>query len=264
MRLLKKVDEMLYGDICEYYRLAVEEFVPSAIDDGESMIQTGYMALEKILGGTVRFPFSKEEYDRNTDIQDSLAALGIDSEKFWYAVLFIHHFAESKSVNAIELPKTTTRQDILSLIECLGEEEAKVTFTSKDRKPYEISRKAILQELAKMLSIGYETQKDREDLDYVPVNFKEMLERKEYAVSYQIVYEAKAYKSLLARISKPSSEVEDFKKGSRDKLLLISRLMYFTGLTRNESYLSGTDSIKGLIKSYKNKNFTGISSEYLL
>ena len=42
-----------------------------------------------------------------------------------------------------------------------------------------------------------------------------------------------------------------------------TRLMYFTGLTRNESYLSGTDSIKGLLKSYKNKKITGISSDYL-
>lgn len=264
IQLLKKVEEMLYGDICEYYLLAVEEFVPYAIDDGEALIQTGYMALEKILSGTVRFPFNKEDYYRNTDIQDSLVALGIDSEKFWYAVLFIHHCAESKCVNVIELPKTSTRQEILMLLECLGEEEAKITFTSKNRKPFVISRNAILRTLSDIISIGYETTKDKEELDYIPINFQEMQERKEYAVSYQIAYEAKVYKSLLAKISRTSSEVEDFKKGSRDKLLLTSRLMYFTGLTRNESYLSGTDSIKGLIKSYKNKNMTGISGEYLI
>ena len=216
-----------------------------------------------IFEGRIRFPFNKEDYDRNTDIQDSLTALGIDSEKFWYAVLFIHHFAEDKCLNSVELPKSTTREDIVSLLECLKEENAKVTFESKDRQPYTINRKLVLNILLEMLSMGYEAIKDREYLDYAPVDLKVLEKEKEYSVSHQIVYEAKAYKSLLEKISRPKSEVKDFRKGSRDKLLLISRLMYFTRLTRNESYLSGTDSIKGLLKSYKNKKITGISSDYL-
>ena len=257
-----RVSDMLFEDICEYYLLAVEEFVPTD-DEGYYVYSTGESVLRGIFEGRIRFPFNKEDYDRNTDIQDSLTALGIDSEKFWYAVLFIHHFAEDKCMNSFVLPESTTREDIVSLIKCLGEKDVKVTFESKDRQPYTINRKLVLNILSEMLSIGYESIKDREYLDYAPVDLKVLEKEKEYSVSYQIVYEAKAYKSLLEKISRPKSEVKDFRKGSRDKLLLISRLMYFTRLTRNESYLSGTDSIKGLLKSYKNKKITGISSDYL-
>ena len=145
----------------------------------------------------------------------------------------------------------------------MGEKDVKVTFESKDRQPYTINRKLVLNILLEMLSMGYEAINVRENLHYAPVDLKVLEKEKEYSVSHQIVYEAKAYKSLLEKISRPKSEVKDFRKGSRDKLLLISRLMYFTRLTRNESYLSGTDSIKGLLKSYKNKKITGISSDYL-
>lgn len=44
---------------------------------------------------------------------------------------------------------------------------------------------------------------------------------------------------------------------SYNRMLLISRIMYFTKMTRNENYLISDDSLKGTVKQYKDlKNNT--------
>lgn len=47
------------------------------------------------------------------------------------------------------------------------------------------------------------------------------------------------------------------------KLLLISNLIYFTKLSKTDGYLGDDDTLKKLIKQYKNKEIRTVNNFYL-
>ena len=55
------------------------------------------------------------------------------------------------------------------------------------------------------------------------------------------------------------------KKGdiaSLNKNLLISKLVYYTQLSKNDNFKYGTDTLKSFFKQYKNKDIKGFSNIY--
>ena len=103
----KLIDDFYDSGIYEYARfIAFSYYADYAVDsNGEEYCcgctDEGLQLFGDIMEGKAIFPFSKERYDSNTDVQNSLAALGLDSEKFWHALLYAYHFAESQNTDCI-------------------------------------------------------------------------------------------------------------------------------------------------------------------
>ena len=53
------------------------------------------------------------------------------------------------------------------------------------------------------------------------------------------------------------------KEPSLSRLLLISRLMYFSCFTDNNEYLHSEELLDGILKDYKNIEINTISAEYI-
>ena len=51
----------------------------------------------------IKMPLTYEEYKKNKEIQPTLAGLEIDSDKFWFLLLFIWDYTQGQCFNAQEL-----------------------------------------------------------------------------------------------------------------------------------------------------------------
>ena len=74
---------------------------------------------------------------------------------------------------------------------------------------------------------------------------------------YQMCFAAERFKDLFSALHLPSKVKTKADSSEREvsynKLLLISRLLYLMKLASNENFKYSDESLKGIIKSYKDK-----------
>lgn len=216
-----------------------------------------------IENGSAEFFFTREEYDANEDIQNSLALIGLDADKFWVAVRFIHFWAESKFVNAHPSEEPLFEQ-MKKLYEALSE-NAELYVKCPGRRAKSFSGARLIEQLKEAMieycnrnlyDPGFSGRAIIVDEDRLVV-----MER-----SPQIYFEIGIYQYLFEQFCTDQGLPKRIKgqTGSRNKLLLISRLMYMTGLTTNPAFKNGTDPIKGIINKYKDKKLPHTTGKYFV
>lgn len=71
----------------------------------------------------IKMPLTYEEYKKNKEIQPTLAGLEIDSDKFWFLLLFILDYTQGQCFNAQELAPSPIGE-LNSLIKLLSQYKA--------------------------------------------------------------------------------------------------------------------------------------------
>ena len=260
------IDEFYESGIYDYARfLAFSYYADFTVDNnGEEFCcgctDEGLQLFVDIRKGTAIFPFSKEKYDSNTDVQNSLAALGLDPEKFWHALLYAYHEAESQNTDCIQL-KPAVQEHIKAILDVLKQEGAKITVQNSDTK-YVVSDENALDFIREMLEQG--DCANRGNGAYVLRRGPLLGPRDDIAVSWQM---EDFYESMSRVIEKYRTDEElpprvAGQVGSRDKKLLISRLLYMVRLTESKAYLNNTNSINGLKNYWRNTSRPLKSSTY--
>ena len=64
----------------------------------------GWDFVHQLEDGRLKSPFTKEQYLENAPIIRSLRAMGIDTEKFWMAMLFVYDVVREQTENVQQVP----------------------------------------------------------------------------------------------------------------------------------------------------------------
>ena len=64
----------------------------------------GWDFVHQLEDGRLKSPFTKEQYLENAPIIRSLRAMGIDTEKFWMAMLFVYDVVQERTENVQQVP----------------------------------------------------------------------------------------------------------------------------------------------------------------
>lgn len=246
----------LARDLCEYVDMAsVVEERAQYCDGYDGYGQWTMPFRYRYWTGKIRLPFTKEEYYNNDDIIATVRGLGLDTEKFWFVLVFIYDYVESSFDETAEILQPAS---LLKAIKDLGEtleedfsdQEIEITM-KRGKKSVEILpvvKRAILQ----WLQETYERDcKDKRFLIYGADCVR--VDHAEINSSYRICRAVTMYRDLLSNLLGNKRPKQPDKEVSLNRLLLISRICYFYKFTKNRNFLYGDDSIKGIIKSCKGR-----------
>ena len=216
--------------------------------------------------------YTFEKYIQYKDIQNTLEALNIDREKFWYLLLFVSDYIYGSCLEGIKV-KETSRVLVEKLMQQLGKNIGNSGCILSFIKPMTLTLK--LQEKHRSIEIDdpislayiylvYEAGKDYFSNDK-PTRFDTQgIDRKGKDTEYKTILVAMFYKLLksffkLLPKTNTSKSAKAYSTVSLNKTLLISRLVYLTNLSKDKRY-TGVDEknsklcpnfIKDQIKSYK-------------
>ncbi len=263
MRTRPEIERSFYQDkLYEYaYHAAVNYFY----GDEEALWASGegFRLFYHIQIERTQFPFSKESYDANTDIQTSLKLIGLDPDKFWEAIRYIQALAFIRNVDVTPL-ESSVRERINDLIDGLSEEGTTVTIARGGKNPVVIEDPTTKRFLRLFLQ--------HEDALFSVLNFSEYTgrtllvnaEKKDVGLQWQIFDEYNAFMSIFKTFCTdkdlpPRVAGQD---GSRDKVLLISRILYFTKVVDDEKYLSSKNPLKSRIDKCKKSPRPKVSGEF--
>lgn len=226
--------------------------------------------------------YTFEKYIQYEDIQNTLEALNIDREKFWYLLLFVSDYIYGSCLEGVKV-KETSRVLVEKLMQQIGKninkDGSKVSFI----KPMTLTLK--LQEEHRSIEINdpislayiyliYEAGKDYFSTDKPTIFDIQGIDRKGKDTEPNTVLVAMFYKlldsffRLLPKTKK--GKPAKYTTVSLNKTLLISRLVYLTNLSKDKRYTGADrendkmcpDFIKNVIKSYKKYTISRVNAYY--
>lgn len=208
--------------------------------------------------------FIYSNYLKNSDIQNTLLGLGLNPQKFWFLLLYIFDYTYNICIDGVSLSKTP-KEEITEFINMIL---ANSTGNEKDlsfNKTIELELKIgkaklviknpdTINYLYNICSIGIDNIND--SFRYRTVKS----EKHNESNSVWIWLFSKMLLSFLDTV--PDKRRPKGSSVSFSKLLLISRLVYFTGLSTNEYFESSDDAITSFLKQYKNYKMNIINNFY--
>ena len=220
-----------------------------------------------ILNGKVDFNFTRENYDDREDIQNSIKAIGLDVDKFWELVRFINYYGHCK-FNKAQYLLPSKRDRIVSFLEGLLENDAVkqgVSLVAKKggKTLGKIDDLPTIEFLVEGIISHCKNHMD--NVEFVGHSISRNEDDKSIGgLAHRICFEAEQYQFVFDKFCKDGGMPKRVKNpiGSRDKVLLISRLMYLTKLTDNPKFNDSSDSLKGIRNQYKDKGVETICLEY--
>ena len=246
------------ADIHEYVHLIINEVAP------EYDVDFGYrkdIALSEISFvrclPDMQFPFSHDGYIANESIIKSADALGLDREKFWYAMLCVYHLTEEYCRNAhpvIDAPIDRFRR-IADIIRGNG---AYIIAKCEGRRKELIDDRYTLNLIADTIDRICNVQERKWDPAFTgrPVLLHET---KEKSVSSRIAFAYNRYDRLfdnLKIVGKRSKEV------SVNRMFFISQVLHFTKIAINDSFLIDDDALRGVLNKYGDEDFSDRFSSF--
>lgn len=283
MRPIERLEETYFPKgikLLEYMEEVAVLYVPDYDIDHE----TG----EQYIYGTTALPlfirrynqnklygnFTYEDYIANEDIQNTLKGLGIDIDKFWFLLLFIFDYTCGTCLDGMKATGIGIEQ-LTKFAKAIADNHKEINqFGVNFKKPITISVKVegkhqIVIDNAN--AIGY--------LATTIINNLKEIEEHPWMQSQQVSISTHAEEKESIQIYLFYKMFNDFfnlspynkqfnvrqKKGSTislSKTLLISRLIYFTKLSKHSKFSEDEDVLKGYIKQYKDKRIGTTNSIY--
>ena len=259
------IDELEYQDaVIEYYISELKSFGRDELDfwqvDCSDTIRSFLKEYEK---EEISCPFTYKKYKDNKDIIDTIEAFGLDVEKFWYAVLFIYWLTQVKCVKIIERGDTVgeQRKQLIDFLKGIYS----FTITAEGKKKLEISEPLVIKEIRGFLKTALnENEHGLNDSYSLKLNVPahDFLHS-----SKQMFFSTNLYLKLFENLGLPTIRTKETQTENRtvsyNKMLLISRLMFFYGFTKNYNFLDSDESLKGIMKQYRDLEIKTISPKYM-
>lgn len=220
---------------------------------------------ERYNTGQIICPYKYESYISNDELQDTINGLGLDADAFWLLVMFCFDYACSMCFDCF-IRRPTRGENIENLINLLPDTnnfKAKLSLKTNKGK-IEIESSTTISLILEWIKRGYEKDKDLIHVNRIDVNkgVSPFVNRNDESDSVLIWYFAHLLKYFFDL--KPQFKGKR-KKGdiaSLNKNLLISKLVYYTQLSKNDNFKYGTDTLKSFFKQYKSKEIKGHSNIY--
>lgn len=220
---------------------------------------------ERYNTGQIICPYKYESYINNDELQDTITGLGLDADAFWLLIMFCFDYACSMCFDSF-IRRPTRGENIENLINLLPDTnnfKAKLSLKTNKGK-IEIESSTTISLILEWIKRGYEKDKDLIHVDKIDANkgVSPFVHRNDESDSVLIWYFAHLLKYFFDL--KPQFKGKR-KKGdiaSLNKNLLISKLVYYTQLSKNTNFLDDTDTLKSFFKQYKSKDIKGHSNIY--
>ena len=199
--VVRMCDE-LFGDLAASYRFALR-------------LEKGYVSTDR-----------KGKYLASEEVIDTVKAFGMDVDKFWYLCLFIKDIVYGYTVNAVLSPQNPREKlsKLVSELEKVDDSSELILKVSKhkvritDSTTLSLIKDAVTNVLAD----------NNELLDSVPIDFSQKKDLKP-------VYQIYLFNKYLSWFIKPLM-ADKASLASKDKNLLISRMIFILGISDDENY----------------------------
>ena len=230
----------------------------------------------------------KEKFLSNEDLQNTIEAYKLDVSKFWYLLLFVYDFIEDIGTNAPIMGKSVL-EDFATFLTNLCDASS-ITLKQGNKKSYYTEREDlinIIQIAVHHFSESYDkiinTNKHRETkIEHLKeIGLKgfidnSLLSKMDFKEKFSLDISHKKWKftdMFLFFIGNRKATTIPHKKVkvSKDKMILISRLIYTVGYDSkryNEEYDSENNKnrmLSNLLRRYKNEKFPSvIANNYMV
>ncbi|MDL2319730.1 hypothetical protein LJC45_01180 [Alistipes sp. OttesenSCG-928-B03] len=233
--------------------------------------------LSECENGKATFPFTFEAYLKNKDIIDTIKAYELDVEQFWYATLFIYWLTQIRCVN-VDKRAGSIGEQMRKLSDYLQDTDS-FAITTEGKKKLVINDVGVIREIREFLNKQL-IENPLAISEAYSINLNSSGGHLESA-SVQMWFAATRYQKLFESLGLPTMRAVDSEVKYKDeegyrvavsggnkivsynKMLLISRLMYFMRFTRNDKFLASDDSLGGIIRQYKDLNLNSHNPKYL-
>ena len=204
------------------------------------------------------------DYIKNKRLQSTIKGLGLDSDAFWLLVMFCYDYTCSIAYDGFVFAPTR-EENIESLIKLLPDmKDSKVKLNLRTSKgKVEIKSNKTILFILEWIKRGYEQDKDSIGINAIDINDSSELFQEEKESSPILIWH---FASLLRYFFKLNPQFKGrTKKGtdySLNKLALISKMIYYTKLSINESFLTDDEFLRGYLQRYKKKELKIQSNVY--
>lgn len=214
----------------------------------------------------LKHKFCYEAFCDNREITEMLDAYELDVEKMWYLLLFLYDLTIAHTTNIIVQPTESAYQRAKAVVEYWKSHPGAVLCLSDSAKFPKDNRARIeddyiLIHFRQILEDIFEQmESNKEEQDLIPVNTN-----KGRAVSLTLNERSYYMYTRWEQFFKMMKLPDIRKKGrSFSKQLLVSRIIYFCGLTADEGFCYDPEKLKTIIKDNKNKVWKRVWSENYL
>ncbi|MCD8308204.1 MAG: hypothetical protein LUD51_08285 [Clostridia bacterium] len=245
--LLKGYGTFYVPDIDEYFYHNIMKIndAPHALDQ----------FIQRYNNGEIKCPYKYEDYINNDDMQATVKGMGMDPDSFYLLVMFCYDFSyiTCKQASMTIIPQ----KEIEKLIMLMPDDKvSKMELTIKTEK----GCKTIKDSLTVWQILNCLKEKFGDNIGKTQKSYPLKLEDAQYVLhKYQesnsvLIWYFATYMNEFFRLN-PKFHGKS-KKGetvSYNKRLLISRLVYYTKMSTNKSFLYSPETLNGYLKQYKNK-----------
>lgn len=283
---LNKVPYFNYGNdydepLLEYVAIIAEEYKPPTPEDFECSRYVSTAIddfVYRYLDGRV-VTNSLPKYLNNTEVLQTIKALGYDENQFWYLLMFILDYSTGQCIFGIkqnESPKVQLDRlanEIIGNISSFDEFTNDPIFIKPAQLVFKMPKNIITVDneiaiawLALILKNGIETIEDGSKLATSITKLKTvngMFESESESNQIHIWYFASMFLKFFDLKPPLKVRAKNGSDNSYSKLLLVSRLVYIIGLSKNENFIATDDNLKKCLKQYKNYKINTINGFYL-
>lgn len=241
---------------------------------GESFYESNMPDLfgDRYVKGMVK-PIGFDKYlDDKLEIQYTLDAFGLDSNKFWYLCLFLKDYVKGQTTNAIKT-NPTHREELSNLLDELNKMNINIKYdrTLSAEKGGELSfkveggKKVVITDKTTLIYINAAITTFMEK--YNNILDKSTLDIKA-TTSLPLIYQIYLFNKYLSMFLKPLVA----KKGtiaSKDKSFLISKMIYVLSISDDVKFITEykdngdkLNHLKNLLSRYKNIKIRTLNSIY--
>ena len=218
--------------------------------------------------------FTYEDYIANEDIQNTLKGLGVDIDKFWFLLLFIFDYTCGTCLDGMKATGIGIEQ-LTKFAKAIADNHKEINqFGVSFKKPITVSVKIegkhqividnanAIGYLATIIANNLKEIEEHPWMQNQQVSISTHAEEKEsvqiwlFYKMFNDFFNLESYNKLFNVRQKKGSTI------SLSKTLLISRLIYFTKLSKHSKFSDDEDVLKGYIKQYKDKRIDTANSIY--
>lgn len=264
--------------LLEYVKAVADVYAPDFVFDPDGKAyptdsQAPLRFRHRYNNGQLRGGFGYEDFacrrkfeERIIDIIDTL---GIDSEKFWYLLLFIYDYVLGSTLNTLKLSKSP-RQEIEDLVSFVEKNVSGPDFFNQMQflKPMTLTLKVKGRklEIDNPTTISLIAKACGESLKSIhPESAYSIMDadnRHTTSQSVRIWLFVKMFRTFFEKFPQFSGRKKSRAGFSKSTLLLISKLVYFVGLTQNEDYDKDDENIKAIMKQYRDYDLDTVNKFY--
>ena len=221
----------------------------------------------------IKMPLTYEEYVNNKDIQGTITGLGYDIDKFWFALLFIYDFCQTECFNSKEA-EISPFGDFSKLTEIVNKNlsngtnplEENIIFSKDIKLEIKVANR-VVHTIKTPNAIKYLADCSNQCCEKLLIllekeenspmfNYKIKDELTIESQSYHIFLFTRLFYCLFTELGKPKKQIRSRNSDvSYDRLFLISKLIYFTQISRNEELLYSSSTLKGYMSRCRNKGW---------